>query len=251
MAKSILLEEMTSFDIANALRAGVDTVIIPVGSNEQHGKHLPVSTDALLGKRLGALVAERLGNTMVAPTIAVACSKHHMDFPGTITLRSEVLIEILRDYCQSLAHHGFKNIVILPTHGGNFAPVQQAYEQLKAETPGANLVAYTDLDGFIRVMFDSSAKFGVSKEAAGSHSGEWETSAAMAMRPDLVHPERIETGYVGDGLAVTSRVFQEGMKAVTPNGVIGDPHGASAERGEVYLKDLAEAVADVIRELMA
>lgn len=249
MANSILIEEMTSLDVANALQAGADTVIIPVGSNEQHGKHLPVSTDALLGRRLGTMVAERLGNALVAPTIAVACSKHHMDFPGTMTLRSEVLIEVLRDYCQSLAHHGFKNIVILPTHGGNFAPVRQAYEQLKAELP-ANLIAYTDIDGFIRTMFDSSAKFGVSMEAAGSHSGEWETSAAMAMRPDLVHPERIEAGYVGDGLAVTERIFRDGMKSVTPNGVIGDPHGAAAERGEIYLNELADAVANTIREMM-
>lgn len=251
MAGSVLLEEMTWPDVRDALGSGVKSVLIPVGSNEQHGKHLPVATDALLGQMLGTMVAERLGNTLVAPVIRVACSEHHMDFPGTITLRSETLVEVLGDYCRSLAHHGFRNIIMLPTHGGNFAPVREAYEMLKLEMRDTNLIAYTDLAGFIEIMFRSAAKFGVSREAAGSHSGEWETSAAMAIRPDLVHPERIEAGYMGDGLAITPRVFKEGMKAVTPNGIIGDPHGASASRGEVYLNDLADAVAAAIRERMS
>lgn len=247
MENTLLLEEMTWLDVRNALDADVDTVLVLVGSMEQHGKHLPFATDSLLSQELGLRIAKHLGRTLVAPVIRVGRSEHHMDFPGTITHRSEILIEVIKDYATSLARHGFKNIVLVPIHGGNFAAAREAYEQLKQEVEGVNWVVYDDLPGFVNTMFRSAAKFGVSQEAAGGHAGEWETSVAMAMRPDLVHEERIETGWLGDVLAISPLLATRTTKSFTSNGIFGDPHGATAEKGEAYLTDLAEAVASSIR----
>lgn len=124
--ETIRIEEMTWPMVKRALEEGYKTVIVPVGSIEQHGPHLPIGTDAYFGDCLGLRVAEKLGKTLVAPTLRPGCSEYHMDFPGTITLSTETLMHVLRDVCVSLDRHGFENILLLPTHGGNFAPVLTA-----------------------------------------------------------------------------------------------------------------------------
>ena len=104
---------MTSPEIGEALKNGFDTAVFAVGSNEQHGPVLAVSTDTVLGDVLSLRVAEKLGNALKFPTINMGCSEHHMMFPGTVTLREETLHMLLKDYVGSLARHGFKRVIIL------------------------------------------------------------------------------------------------------------------------------------------
>jgi len=124
MTNKIVLSEMSWVETKQALERGVNTIVFAVGSNEQHGPHLPACTDSLIGKALAYKVAKKLGKALQAPTINMGCSEHHMAFPGTISLKLETLTGLIRDYCVSLAKHGFKNIVILPSHGGNFDAVR-------------------------------------------------------------------------------------------------------------------------------
>jgi creatinine amidohydrolase len=113
------LSEMTWRMVEEAIDQGYRTVIMAVGSIEQHGHHLPLSTDEHLGDCLSEKLAEKLGDALIAPTIRPGCSSHHLPFSGTMSVRHETLIEYLKDICRSLDHHGFDNIVIIPSHGGN------------------------------------------------------------------------------------------------------------------------------------
>ena len=118
---------MTSPDIRAAIERGMDTVVFAVGSNEQHGPCLPVFTDAAFGDTLAYLVAQKLDNAFKGPTINIGCSDLHMKFAGTISLRKETLQNVIRDYCASLAKHGFRRIVVIPSHpmAGTSVPLQK------------------------------------------------------------------------------------------------------------------------------
>ena len=106
------LAELTSPEIAEALSRGIDTVILPVGSTEQHGAHLPLSTDSLHTVAVLERVAESLP-ALVAPLIPVGRADHHMAFPGTITVRHETLHATVRDWCDSFFRHGFRHVLDL------------------------------------------------------------------------------------------------------------------------------------------
>ena len=243
--EKVKLEEMTWREIKEAMGKGKKTVIVPIGSIEQHGPHLPEGTDAFAGDVLGEEIAKRLGNALVAPTIRPGCSGHHMGFPGTITLSPETLMRTIKEVCASLAFHGFENIVLLPTHGGNFAPVSAVAPEIARELD-INLVALADLNELIGLMTKVMQEFGVSPEEAGAHSGAAETSLMLAYRPELVRKEWIEKGYMGK--FVTSTLLSRGLKAFSPIGVLGDPSKASKEAGEKMIQVLADVYAERIRK---
>lgn len=232
------LFEMTRPEVEQALAAGVNTVVVTFGSTEQHGLHLPLGTDSLWGEELGDRVARALGDALLAPGLRVGCSEHHMAFAGSLTLRPETFSQVVADTCRSLAQHGFRHLVLIPTHGGNFAPLARAVEAVRAELPAVNLIAFTDLMALMDEVFRVGQAHGVTPEQAGGHAGEHETSLLLAIRPDLVAMAAAQPGYVGDQLSVAPIVFEHGFRAVTENGVLGDPRGASAENGEAYLAAL-------------
>ena len=240
---TIKIEEMTWPMVKKAIEEGYKTVIVPIGSIEQHGPHLPTGTDTFAGDVFGIRVAEKLGKALVAPTIRPGCSEHHMDFPGTITISPETLIRVLLDVCEALDRHGFENIILIPTHGGNFAPVVTA-TQIIAPKLKANVVSLADLGGLISKMNDAMAEFGVSAEEAGSHSGAAETSLMMAYKPDLVRGEKMTTGYMGP---LTSKYVRAGFKAVTPTGVFGDATKASRKAGKRIIELVTEMYVDNIK----
>src|ERR1700744_471536 len=126
------LDRMTFEDVARAVAGGFDTIIIPCGAIEQHGPHLPLSMDADHADALAVAVATLVGHTLIAPTIRVGCSKHHMAFAGTISLQEETYTAICRDYCVSLAKHGFKRIFLFSAHVGNFNALRAMLPALRA-----------------------------------------------------------------------------------------------------------------------
>jgi len=244
----IQIWEMSWVDIQKALDGGYGTVVFAVGSNEQHGPHLPTCTDSLIGEALAKKVAEKLGNTLQAPSINVGCSEHHMALPGTISLRPETLKDLIRDYCVSLAKHGFKNIIILPSHGGNFNAVKEVVNELNQSLEEVDVVAYTDLKGLLRFLAESSAKHGISANESGGHAGESETSMVLAIRKDLVDMEHAEEGFTGSVEDKLDLVWSQGIKALAKNGVIGDPRKADVGNGEEYLELWAKKMVDFIRK---
>jgi creatinine amidohydrolase len=243
------LAQMTSPEIGAAIERGYTTVVFAVGSNEQHGPCLPVSTDTVLGDALALSVAESLGDALKAPTINVGCSEHHMRFPGTITLSKETLQRVVREHVDSLSRHGFKRIVVLPSHGGNFEPLEEIGEELGRSHPGVKVVVYSDLQGFVGVLMKTSGRLGVSPEASGAHAGESEVSMMMWIKEDLVRTERIPDagGYLGGFDEETAqRIFEHGIGALSPNGVLGDPADASGDHGRAYIEDLTSAIVEHI-----
>ena len=243
--QKLLLEEMTWPEVEAVLAAGHTTVIVAVGAVEQHGPHLPLLVDAVRGDRLAVEVARRIPKSVVAPTIRVGCSEHHMGFPGTLSLRRSTLEAVCLDYCVSLARHGFTRIYLVPSHGGNFGPLRDMLDDLRqAVAPGCEVHAYTDLDGFLRVWVSTVEERVGLGDRVGGHADIAESSEMMAIRPDLVQPALAAPGYTeGIDGQLLERIFRDGFRSVTPNGVLGDARGLSAELGEECLARAADVVA--------
>jgi creatinine amidohydrolase len=244
----VRMSEMTRVDIQKALDRGFGTAVFAVGSNEQHGPHLPTCTDSLIGDVLANKVAGKLDRALQAPSINVGCSDPHMAFPGAVSLRPETLKSLIRDYCASLAKQGFKNIIILPSHGGNFNAVREVTDELNQSLEGTKVVSYTDLKGLLEFLAEFSSRHGVSAGESGAHAGESETSMVLAIREDLVDMKHVEKGFVGSFEDKIDLMWSQGIKAITKNGVLGDPRKAEAGKGEEYLELWAEKMVDFVRK---
>ena len=247
--RTLRMEEMNWVDIKEAINGGFKTVIIGVGSTEQHGPHLPTQTDALIADVIVNLIAQKLKNALQAQTIRVGCSDHHLAFPGTISLKKSTLKAIIHDYVESLQKHGFDIIIFIPTHGGNFNPLKEAVEEAQEKYPKIKIFGFTDLMGFVDAEVKIAAEFNITKEVAGAHAGEIETSQMLALAENLVERERFQPGYLGVlGEEEVEMLFKKGMPSLTEIGVIGDPTKASKKRGKVYIEKIAEFLTDEIKK---
>lgn len=249
LTKKTKIEEMTWTEIRAAIENGQTTVVAAAGSMEQHGPHLPIQTDTLLGTVLVDAIVERLPGALQGPTICFGVSDHHMNFAGTITLDKECFKDVVRQYVASLAHHGFENIFIIPSHGGNYGPLRELQEETGGMIDGARFEAYTDLRGSIGSSHAIAAEAGITPAQVGAHAGEGETSAVLAAREDLVSMEHAIEGYVGEfGQEQLDLLFAQGLTALTENGILGDARPANKERGFTYRAAKADFLADWIRE---
>jgi creatinine amidohydrolase len=184
--------------------------VIACGSFEQHGPHLPLSTDTLIAEAVASAVAKKIGAHM-GPTIPAGISPEHMGFPGTITLSPLSFKALVTDIASSLKAHGFYQVIVVNGHGGN----NSALDSLKDRITPANLTA------FIKPY---------------DHAGEVETSLIMRLRPELVNAKEIrkhEFSWPGKREWKDTRDFSK-------SGVLGDPTQATAEKGEKFLKQLIE-----------
>ncbi len=234
------LDKLTWPEVAAAIESGRDTVVVAFGATEQHGRHLPLATDALLGDELARRVADQL-DAFVAPTVRVGCSSHHLAFAGTLSLREETFAAIVADLVRSLAAGGFRRAVLLPSHGGNFAPLGSAVGALPGDA-GIEVAALTDVGVLLTIAELGAEAHGVPLGAGGLHAGEWETSMMLAIAPGLVAMDRAEAGFTGDPQEAIGGLFAAGVDSVAANGVIGDPARASAAHGEAYWQRAVEAV---------
>jgi len=230
---AIELDKVTWPEVRAEIEGGRDTVVLAFGATEQHGPHMPLATDSLLGDRLAHDLADRL-DAFVAPTVRVGCSAHHVGFAGTMSVGDETFHALVGDLVRSLAAGGFRRIVLVPTHGGNFAPLAAALEKL-GEVEGVRVDALTDLSVLFQIAILGQDEHGVPLNEGGLHAGEWETSLMLALHPDLVKMDRAEAGFTGDPQEAVGTLFRdEGVAALAANGVLGDPAQASAEHGRRY-----------------
>ena len=229
------LDRLTWPEVKKEIENGRDIVVVPFGSTEQHGRHLPLATDSVMGDEFGWAIADRL-DAFLAPTVRFGCSQHHLAFPGTISLSEDTFQKIVSDVVASLSHHGFRTILLLPTHGGNFKPLATAYAKLEA-VENVRILAFTDLEGMVNAAFKSSGASGVDPAQSGAHSGEWETSLMLTLRPEQVKMQHAAEGFVGPLSEIMSNVFN-GIHNLDENGVLGDPRPASAEAGKQYFEDM-------------
>jgi len=239
---NIRLELMTFEDVERALANGFRTILIPCGAIEQHGPHLPLCMDADHAEALALVVAQRLGHTLVAPSIRVGCSSHHMAFSGTISLRNETFEAICHDYCVSLAQHGFDRMLIFSGHIGNFPSLQDMLPRLNKAVAGRGKVeVFADSGAWLSRWQAAVAEAGGDPARVGGHADIAETSLVMKLRPGSVRSERVEPGRVGilsqEELAL---MWKGGIASVSRNGILGDPRGSSATIGERCLDGIAD-----------
>ncbi|EFW94090.1 Creatininase [Haladaptatus paucihalophilus DX253] len=230
-------------EVEAALDDGRRTVIVAVGSVEQHGPHLPLIMDTLAGDELAKRIAEKLGDALAAPTVRPGCSGHHMEFPGTITIPAAVLMDLIRAYCKSLDEHGFEHIVLVPTHGGNFAPVNTVAPEV-ARDIDANVIALADLADLMELQNEGLRKGGVEYQEDVIHAGAAETAMVLAIDEGLVRTDELEVGHEEE--ISVSRLLSEGFQSITENGVLGDPREGTTEAGEEILDTVASAYAERI-----
>jgi creatinine amidohydrolase len=243
---AVELDRLSWPEVKAEQESGRDTVVIAFGATEQHGPHMPLATDALIGDHVSRVVAERL-DAFRAPTVRIGCSEHHLAFPGTLSISEDTFHGVVADVVRALARGGFRRVVLLPTHGGNFRPLADALEKL-GPVGGIEIQALTDLGALFAIARLGAEEHGVPLGEGGVHAGEWETSMLMAIHPDLVHLERGEPGYTGDPEAAIGAIFGGGVHTVAENGVIGDPAQASAEHGLRYWDEVVSITLAAIGE---
>ena len=241
------LAEMTWPDVAAAVEAGATTVILPLGATEQHGPHLPLGTDTVRAEALAEQLAERLPGSLVAPALPFGCSDEHSDFPGLLGLDAETLARIALDLARRLTDWGTRRLVLLSAHGGNGEALDLTLTLLRQELPDLEVQANDHLETITQTALEVARRDGISANALGLHAGEGETSEMLHLRPELVSMNRCMPGFTGDMEAVLDELREGGLRAVTKNGVLGDPTHAEAVRGARYLDARADDLAATLR----
>ncbi|HLW47720.1 MAG TPA: creatininase family protein [bacterium] len=250
MKDTVLLEELSWPEVQAALDGGVRTVVIVTASIEQHGPHLPTMTDSAIGRAVGERVARKLGRALLAPVIRPGCSDHHLAFPGSLSLPRETFIETVLAYVRSLALHGFRNFFLFSSHGGNFDALEEAARRLRDEfaSKDVRIAAYAGrpaLREMMQVMNGAAESLGVRQDVDALHAELTETSIMMARHPALVATDRLEAGRMGR--IDTDELFRRGLRAITPNGILGDARQAKPEIGAAVLERLADHLAAFAR----
>ncbi len=196
------------------------TVLLPVGSLEQHGPHLPLDTDA----RIATAVARRAADAtiLLAPPLAFGASGEHEGFAGTLSIGHAALRAVLVELGRS-AGAWASRLVFVNGHGGNLPTVPDAVSQLRRE--GRDI-----------------AWFGCVVPGGDAHAGRTETSILLALDPSVVRMDAAEVGNVAGLRELMPALTAGGVRAASPNGVLGDPRGATAADGEELL---AGMVADL------
>jgi len=228
------LAELTWPEVEAALAAAPCIALVPLGATEQHGPHLAAAADTWIGDALAERLAIRLPETIVCPTLAFGCSREHLGFPGTLDLRPATLAAVLGDVLASLARHGFAGAFVFSAHGGNYAELAAMLSALAAAAAPMPVFALTDLTDVSAALARVAAARGIAPAAAGHHAGEVETSILMALRPDGVRGARLAVGHT-EPVADPQTLFYPSLRTHAPNGVVGDPRGASASRADAYL----------------
>lgn len=212
-------------------------LLVPLGSTEQHGPHLPLDTDTRIAVAVADHAAARLpaGLALVAPALAYGASGEHDGFAGTLSIGQDALEAVVVELGRS-AGDGFGLVVLVNGHGGNSEPVTRAVARLRREGRP------------VAVWWPAGPPPGSSGD---SHAGRTETSLLLAIAPQAVHLERAEPGVTAPLDALLPELRRGGLAAVTANGVLGDPTGASAAEGRALLAARADDLAQLVSGQLA
>lgn len=201
-------------------------VLVPVGSTEQHGPHLPLDTDTVIAHAVARRSADALATgrscpLSVAPPLPYGASGEHADFPGTVSIGHEALRAVVVELVRSLSLWAGR-VVFVNGHGGNTATLDSALGRMRAE---GHDVAWT----------------GCEVPGGDAHAGRTETSLMLHLTPERVRPDAAVAGDTRPLAALLPELMARGVRAVSPSGVIGDPAGASAEEGRRAMNTMVVA----------
>ncbi|ASA78075.1 creatininase family protein [Thermococcus sp. 5-4] len=232
------IEELTWAEFEE-LKKRVDTIILPIGSVEAHGRHLPLGTDVFAPLEIGKRVEERLRGLGVEVLIAPPVWYGHtfvLDvYPGTINVASDALKAYVREIMREFAAEGFRRIVLLNGHGGNYSPLVLAAEEVAEEFPEVEIWLINWWIDFREDILSICSSQG--------HAGQDETSVMLAIRPELVKMENAR----GQRRTSRVRVIRKDIgRELFPDGVNDDPSLATAEKGEAILSVVSEKIARLI-----
>lgn len=240
--------DLTQPEIAQQLKKN-PLVILPAGSVEQHGPHLPTGTDIYASQVIGHAVALRMDGLLL-PSTPFGVTPMHMPFEGTITLSTDTYQRVVVETCESTARHGAKQLLILNWHEGNIPSLAIASEKLHREA-GMSVIV-------VQACYVAAELYG--HDCGGlTHGGEIEALAVLAYRPDLVHLDRIDYssdhshGRKWDKLRRT-RSYQPvltDIRTICATGWYGAPEKATVAKGQKMLDDISNAIAKEAGELFA
>ncbi|HEY2041292.1 MAG TPA: creatininase family protein [Jatrophihabitans sp.] len=223
-----------------------DTVaLISLGATEQHGPHLPLAMDTVLGEAFARRVAAMVNApVLIYPTIPFGLSDHHRDFAGTVTVSEETLSGVMDACVGSVLRSGFSRVAMLSGHGGNFAFLKAYRDRLRAEHPGLRVAAFVEIGEMVDACAAAAAQVGLTSPECDAHAGLFETSVALhLLGADAVGDFGDLHGYIAAEPGWTERLFRDGVAGLSMNGIIGDPRGASAAAGEAFLNAIARRIA--------
>jgi creatinine amidohydrolase len=220
---------------------GKAAAVLPVGSFEQHGPHLPLSTDTLVAWEVARRCAGAY-DLLLLPPIGFSCSHEHGSFPGTVSVSAATLIRVVDDVAADLDRQGISKLIIVNGHGGNNVL--------------SNVVQQANSDRRSMLLYPTSSHWSQARAAAGCttdnhedmHAGEAETSILLAVAPEMVRPGWERADHEVDDRSLLTLV---GMAGFTDTGVIGRPSMASAPKGVALLKALVGGLATPLKELLS
>jgi creatinine amidohydrolase len=195
-------------------------VVVPLGSVEQHGRHLPLVTDTVVAQAVAEAAVPELHGAVLAPALGYGASGEHEDFPGTISIGTEALCALLVEYGRSAGRWAGR-LLVVNGHGGNLDALRSAVPQLRTE--GRDV-----------------AWFPCAVPGGDAHAGRTETSLMLHVEPEGVREELAAAGETSPIGGLLPRLRAEGVRGVSPDGVLGDPSGSSAAEGAELLAGLSD-----------
>lgn len=225
-------------------------IIFPIAALEQHGRHMPLFTDSLLMGEIARRAESELGTRAVfAPLQWLGNSHHHLDFPGTLSAEPRVYLDLLDGLLENFLAHGFQRLLLLNGHGGNDVPGKQAVFEIRQRhrtQKGLLLLCctYWDLDR------EAHRAHPDLKQTQMGHACEWETSMVLRLAPHLVKGHtQVTPQEFGHGFEPASRGWTMPDRSV--DGHIGDPRGATAEKGEALFQAFTRGAVSLIERMIA
>ncbi|MCU1620628.1 MAG: putative Creatininase [Modestobacter sp.] len=205
---------------------GRPLVVVPLGAVEQHGPHLPLATDAVVAGSVAEAAVPALDGALLAPALAYGASGEHEGFPGTVSIGTEALTALLVEYGRSAGRWAGR-VLVVNGHGGNLDALRQAVPLLRTE--GRDV-----------------AWFPCGVPGGDAHAGRTETSLMLHVEPGAVREPLAEAGETTPIGTLLPRLRAEGVRGVSPNGVLGDPAGASAGEGAALLAVMVERLVTAV-----
>ena len=214
--------------------------VIPIGSFEQHGKHLPVTTDTLIAGLIGKSVCDQAGGLLVSP-ITVSCSHEHAGFPASLSISTTTFVAALKDLIASIDAQQIPLTVLINAHGGNYAAANVAQE---SNVVRPHVFLCPTRQHWQAAMLEAGIESSISEDM---HGGEVETSLLLHAMPEVVQTDLIEDWEAPSRPLLTLY----GMSHYTKSGVIGFPSRATPQKGERLLRSITGEICKNIEDILS